>query len=300
MLLNALSINRLLGPHLLIVAEHAVVLLFSGLTVGSECAIPEGEILTIVVVEVQMMDRVMSAGVNNLGTKHVVAIMNHDCPDVDEHENGDIEPLLHGNNVDKQVVWNRLSISIERMESMGSERGRDDPFVMGLVETLVKNRVVEPTMNPVDTKIGEHKEGSDTEKHIGDTSISLGVTVKLGITLDFTPEPWDSEQNEAWNSLDSTIDFETDLVLQELWMLHDFMVEQEEIGKGSSRQIEEPSAESDKYEDAQSDSDVVVARQCGSDGYAGSCIGQNGCWENLCVNGIKHKWVQNFQYGIHL
>jgi hypothetical protein len=62
-----------------------------------------------------------------------------------------------------------------------------------LVEALVKDRMVEPTMNPVDTKIGEHKEGSNAEKHIGDTSIGLRVTIKLGITFDFTPEPWDSE-----------------------------------------------------------------------------------------------------------
>lgn len=62
-----------------------------------------------------------------------------------------------------------------------------------LVETLVKDRVMEPTVNPVDTKVGEHKEGSNTEEHIWDTSICLGITIKLGITLNFTPEPWDSE-----------------------------------------------------------------------------------------------------------
>lgn len=62
-----------------------------------------------------------------------------------------------------------------------------------LVETLVKNRMMEKTVNPVDTKIGEHKEGSNTEEHVRDTSISLRITIKLGITLNFTPEPWDSE-----------------------------------------------------------------------------------------------------------
>lgn len=58
--------------------------------------------------------------------------MNHDGPDVNEHEDGNIEPLLHGNNIYKQMVRNRLSITIKRMESMGSERGRDDPLVVGL------------------------------------------------------------------------------------------------------------------------------------------------------------------------
>jgi len=247
-----------------------------------------------------MMDRMMSAGVDDFGSKHIVAIVNHDRPDVNEHEDGNIEPLLHGNNVYKQMVRNRLSITIKRMESMGSERGRDDPLVVGLVETLVKDRVMEPTVDPIDTKIGEHKEGSNTEEHIGDTSIGLGITIKLGITLNFTPEPWDSEQNEARNSLDSTIDFQTNLVLQELWMLHNFMIEQNEVGKASSSQVKEPSAESDNGEDAESDSEVVVASQCGSDGNIGCRIGQSGCGENLCINGIQHKWVQKFQYRVHL
>lgn len=39
----------------------------------SKCAIPEGEVLTIVKVEVQMMDRMMSAGVDDFGSKHIVA-----------------------------------------------------------------------------------------------------------------------------------------------------------------------------------------------------------------------------------
>lgn len=61
-----------------------------------------------------------------------LTVMNHDCPDVDKQEHGNIEPLVHGENVNKQVVGYRLQISIQRMESMGSEGGWDDPLVMRL------------------------------------------------------------------------------------------------------------------------------------------------------------------------
>jgi hypothetical protein len=58
--------------------------------------------------------------------------MNHDCPDVNEEEHANIQPFLHGENVDKQVIWNRLEITIKRMESMGSERSWDNPLVVRL------------------------------------------------------------------------------------------------------------------------------------------------------------------------
>ena len=69
-----------------------------------------------------------------------------------------------------------LSVSIEGMEGVGGEGGRDDPSMMRFMQRLVYKRMMQSSMNPVNQTIGEHEEQRKLEDHVP-PSIIFGVQV---------------------------------------------------------------------------------------------------------------------------
>ena len=111
-----------------------------------------------------------------------VRVMDEDRPEVDEHEEAQVEFAVEGDEVDEEVVGHRLEVAIERVERVGREgsgnyranfalityevaearqRRHTEPFVVGLVKPLVANGVVLPSVNPVDAIVGEDEVAED-------------------------------------------------------------------------------------------------------------------------------------------
>ena len=173
--------------------------------VGAEIAVGPGEILPIVDGEVHVMQCVVGGAVDELlrpmAGDHV-PIVDQDGPDLDGNEEDHVQIFLHGANEDEEtfgvletrwleknssdgvrysLVWQRLHISIKRVESQCSpwcrnyhivstgtckqreskvEVGKDcreptDPFVMRLVNVLVHAGVVLQAVDPVNGNIIE-------------------------------------------------------------------------------------------------------------------------------------------------
>lgn len=93
----------------------------------------------------------------------VLSIVDEDGPDVDEDEKRNVRELLEREQEWKEVVWYGLSKSVEGVESVGCVRGGHDPFVMGLVQSLVYRRVVQTPVNPVNEEVGEQDEEGELE-----------------------------------------------------------------------------------------------------------------------------------------
>jgi hypothetical protein len=87
-----------------------------------------------------------------------VRIVNEHRPDVDPNEEDKMEVFLNGEEVGKYVVGKRLEIAVDWVECVGGERGGYNPFVVWLVNVLVDEGVVFPSVNPVDAVIGEQEE----------------------------------------------------------------------------------------------------------------------------------------------
>ena len=94
----------------------------------------------------------------------VFAIVNHDGPDVDEHEQGDVGELLERQHEGEDVVWDGLSEAIERVEGVRGKGRRHDPLVVRLVQALVNHRVVQTAVDPVDEEVGEEQEQRELEE----------------------------------------------------------------------------------------------------------------------------------------
>lgn len=86
--------------HLGLAAEELVV----GLAVAATEAVPEGGELTVVVVEVQMVHGVAGGTVDDRAVGDIFTIVDHDGPDVDEHEKSNVGELLQREEEREDVV----------------------------------------------------------------------------------------------------------------------------------------------------------------------------------------------------
>jgi hypothetical protein len=127
-----------------------------GSSVGVPVVVGPCEVLAVVASKVHVVESVMSGAVDELlepvASNHVT-VVNEDSPDLNADEKEHVEVLLHGADVDEDMVRKRLNVAVNRVESNGSPRGRNNPLVVRLVDVFVDTGVVLEAMNPVDTKI---------------------------------------------------------------------------------------------------------------------------------------------------
>lgn len=96
--------------------------------------------------------------INDRRIGDVFTIMDHDGPDIDEAEQSNVGELLEWKHKWEQVVWYRLSETIEWMESMAGIRCRHDPLVVSLMKSLVDSWVMKTSVDEVNKTIGEEDE----------------------------------------------------------------------------------------------------------------------------------------------
>lgn len=99
-----------------------------------------------------------SGAIDNWRVRHVLSVVDHDSPDLDESEESNVGKLLKWEHEWEKVVRHALAVSVERVESVRGVWCRHDPLVVRLVESLVDKRVVQATMDPVDAEVGKHQE----------------------------------------------------------------------------------------------------------------------------------------------
>ena len=89
---------------------------------------------------------------------NVFAIVDHDGPQVDENEEEDVGGFLKREEKGKDVVRKALSVTIQRVESVGSKGSGRNPLVVRLVQALVDQWVVQVSVDPVDAVVREADE----------------------------------------------------------------------------------------------------------------------------------------------
>lgn len=110
--------------------------------------------------------RVAGSAVDDRAVGNIFAVMDEDSPDVDEHEKCNVGKLLKREHEGKEVVRHRLRIAVKRVEGVGCEWSRHDPFVVRLVKSLVDGAVMQTAVNPVDQEIGEGDEEGELEQGV--------------------------------------------------------------------------------------------------------------------------------------
>lgn len=137
------------------------------------------------------------------------------------------------------MVGNTLTPAIQRVECIAGVRSRNDPFVVRLVQSLIDQRMVQSTMNPVDTEIRERDEEGILEVIVERERGLAGEIVELGVSLHLGHEERRGQRSHDGHSLQGLFDLEGDLIAQELGMLHSAMVVDEIVGESRAEEVED-------------------------------------------------------------
>lgn len=167
-----------------------------------------------------------------------VRVVNEYGPEVDENEEDEVEVTLEGEDEDEEVIWDRLGISINWVEGMGSERCRNYPLVVWFVEYSIEEREMEPSMDPVNTIVGKKQIKWYAEEEVRPTILVWSI-VQFGVTPHFTQKPREGKDSHEGKSPKGAHDFLPDLVFQESWMPHHVMVEDVLVGEGGEEEVED-------------------------------------------------------------
>lgn len=124
-ILHSILLPLLLCPNHLI--QRAIIVERGRVLEAAPDAIPQCEVLAVVVVIVHVVIRVMRRAVDD-GPKRLghaeVAVVDGDGPDIDKHIEDQVEQLVHGEQEHVDVVWAALGKPIQGVESMACKRGR--------------------------------------------------------------------------------------------------------------------------------------------------------------------------------
>ena len=149
-----------------------------------------------------MMDSMTSSTVHNGVIREVLAVVDHYRPEINKSEQKQVQHLVEWEKHRVDVVRKRLSPSVHWVESMRGKWSTHDPLVVRFVETLVDGRVVETSMDEIDTTIGEQNEGDDLHENGFPASGQLvNVHIKLGEPVDLHHEKWKRESHHHGKSI---------------------------------------------------------------------------------------------------
>lgn len=173
------------------------------------------------------MDGVASSAVDSWVAGNKLAVVDHNGPDVDEHEEANICDLLEWEDEWEDVVWNRLRKAIEWVEGVRCEWRWHNPFVVWLVESLVDQRVVQTAVDQVDEAVGEKQEERELHNVVPSSWTLFGLVVELGVAAHFGDEADGGKERHNWHGSVGLGHFQPNLVLEELWVSKGGVVENE-------------------------------------------------------------------------
>lgn len=241
---DLLHLRALLLPfilaHLQLLSEQLVV----WLAVAAAKPIPQRSELAIIVVEIEMVHCVARSAIDNRRISDVLAVVDKDCPDIDENKQEDVGEFLQGEEKREDVIGHALQVAVHWVEGMRSVRRRHDPLVVRLVEALVDERVVQAAVDPVDEEVGEGNEDGELQIVVPESGPLGGGVEHFGVATHFQHEEGDREDGHYGQRHVSLSNLLTNLVFQILRMVEGGFVKDEDVGEGRAdivdHQAEEP------------------------------------------------------------
>lgn len=158
----------------------------NGVLVGTEEAIAPGEVLTVVVLEIAMVNVVVSSTVDELPISEGNAIVNRGGPDGDGNEQDEMSQLVHGDDVRTEPIRPRLCPRIQGVEGKSGEGRWEDERVMQFVDRAVQQIAVERIMDPINAKIRNEEKEEDREHPIRSRQCQIIEIIKLQIDFSKT------------------------------------------------------------------------------------------------------------------
>lgn len=212
-----------------------------GVPVGAPNSIPQGEVLPIVVLKEEVVVRVVGGAIDDLhqlAGDPVVTVVDGHGPDIDKDVQTQVENFVQGEKEGVDVVGKALQEAIHRMESMAGKRCWDFPHVVGLVEVLVNQPVMEKTVDPIDAHVSKKQEGDHTENQSRPTKCKVVDTViKFAVSSDLSKEQGHRGYADTGQRTHGILNLSSYLVRQKLRVFHQVMVKDKVVAETAQAQV---------------------------------------------------------------
>lgn len=113
------------------------------MSVGTSQAVPQSEVLAVIVVEEEVVVGVVSWAIDDTRQAvrdAIVTVVDRDGPDVDEDVECQVEHLVKGEEEWVDVVRESLHEAVDWVEGVAGEGSGDLPQVVGFVKQLLETR----------------------------------------------------------------------------------------------------------------------------------------------------------------
>lgn len=135
------------------------------------------------------------------------------------------------------MVGYTLRPSVKRVKRITGVRRGNDPFVMRLVESLVDERIVQRTMNPVDAKVRKRDKQRILDPIVkGERRLAREI-VEFRPSLSLGHEKRRCQCRHDRHGMQRLTDLHRNLIAQEFGMLHGTVVIDKVIGNGSAEEV---------------------------------------------------------------
>lgn len=201
--------------------------------------IPEGSELSVVIVEVEVMHRVASGAIDDGAVGDVLAIVNHDRPEIDECEEKNVREFLERKHEREDVVRNALRPAVDRMEGMRGIGSGHDPFVVWFVESLVDKGMVQPPVNPVNEEVGKGDEEGELQNAVVWEGLVSDRVIEFGISSDLGHEKRHGQQGHDGQRSHCLGDLKANLILEVFGVLKCGLIEDDNVRQGCTDEVNE-------------------------------------------------------------
>lgn len=141
-------------------------------------AVPQREVLAVVVVKEEVVVGVVGGAVDDAGQSGghaVVAVVDRNGPDVDENVEEQVEELVEGEEEGVEVVGEALQEAVHWMEGVAGEGGGDLPNMVWFVKQLMDTTNTSSPQADLDSQKCENQ--------------NLTLIHRVQQTLDLLPDP---------------------------------------------------------------------------------------------------------------
>lgn len=135
--------------------------------------------MTIVVLEVAVVDIVMASAIDQLPISEGNTVMDGSSPNGDGNEKNEVSKLVHGDDVGTEPVRPALGPCVQRMEGKGREGARIDEGVVELVERAIEEITMQCKVNPIDAEIGDDEEKGNRKYPISNGQGHIVEVIKV-------------------------------------------------------------------------------------------------------------------------
>lgn len=193
-----------------------------------------------------MVHGVAGGAVDDGAVGHVLPVVDHDGPDLDEGEEGDVGEFLQREDEGEEVVGHALGEAVERVEGVRGEWRRHDPFVVWFVESSVEDWVVQAAVDPVDEAVREEEEEGELEnvprsaEDGQERMVDVGqLVVDEAVAADFGNEARKGEDGHYGYRCEGLLDLHFDLVPQVFRVVESRLVEDGVVAECGAKEVDD-------------------------------------------------------------